>query len=128
LSSPFGVFFEGVAFKENPEGGVKCHQQCCETLQINKNDLSCKTAPQNIKLTIIEAKEINTDVKNPICWRLLTTINVENLETALNCITWYTCRWVIEEVFRILKKEGFNIEESELTYAKSIRKLSLLMM
>lgn len=95
---------------------------------INKNDLSSKTAPQNIKLTIIEAKEINTDVKNPICWRLLTTINVENLETALNCITWYTCRWVIEEVFRILKKEGFNIEASELTYAKSIRKLSLLMM
>lgn len=95
---------------------------------INKNDLSSKTAPQNIKLTIIEAKEINTDVKNPICWRLLTTINVENLEIALNCITWYTCRWVIEEVFRILKKEGFNIEASELTYAKSIRKLSLLMM
>ena len=95
---------------------------------INKNDLSSKIAPQNIKLTIIEAKEINTDVKNPICWRLLTTINVENLETALNCITWYTCRWVIEEVFRILKKEGFNIEASELTYAKSIRKLSLLMM
>jgi len=95
---------------------------------INKNDLSSKTAPQTITLNIIEAKEINTDVQNPICWRLLTTINVENLETALNCITWYTCRWVIEEVFRILKKEGFNIEASELTYAKSIRKLSLLMM
>jgi hypothetical protein len=95
---------------------------------INKNDLSSKTAPDNITLTIIEAKEINTVVENPICWRLLTTINVENLETALNCITWYTCRWIIEEVFRILKKEGFNIEASELTYAKSIRKLSLLMM
>ncbi|MEP6930186.1 MAG: IS4 family transposase [Flavobacterium sp.] len=95
---------------------------------INKNDLSSKTAPENITLNIIEAKEINTEVENPICWRLLTTINIENLETALNCITWYTCRWVIEEVFRILKKEGFNIEASELTYAKSIRKLSLLMM
>ncbi|MCV9930645.1 IS4 family transposase, partial [Flavobacterium sp. LS1R49] len=95
---------------------------------INKNDLSSKTAPKNINLNIIEAKEINTDVENPICWRLLTTINIENLETALNCITWYTCRWTIEEVFRILKKEGFNIEASELTYSKSIRKLSLLMM
>lgn len=95
---------------------------------ITKNDLSSKTAPENITLNIIEAKEINTDVENPICWRLLTTINIENLETALNCITWYTCRWVIEEVFRILKKEGFNIEASELTYAKSIRKLSLMMM
>ena len=83
---------------------------------------------QRVILNIVEAKEIKTDVENPICWRLLTTINIENLETALNCITWYTCRWVIEEVVRILKKEGFNIEASELTYAKSIRKLSLLMM
>lgn len=95
---------------------------------INKNDLNSKTAPKNITLYIIEAKEIDATVENPICWRLLTTLKVDDLETALNCITWYTCRWIIEEVFRILKKEGFNIEASELTYAKSIRKLSLLMM
>lgn len=95
---------------------------------INKNDLSSKTAPKNITLYIIEAKEIDATVENPICWRLLTTLKVDDLETALNCITWYTCRWIIEEVFRILKKEGFNIEASELTYVKSIRKLSLLMM
>jgi hypothetical protein len=95
---------------------------------INKNVLNSKAAPENITLYIIEAKETNTTVENPICWRLLTTIEVNDLETALNCITWYTCRWVIEEVFRILKKEGFNIEASELTYAKSIRKLCLMMM
>ena len=95
---------------------------------INKNDLSSKTAPKNITLYIIEAREIDATVENPICWRFLTTIKIDDLETALNCITWYTCRWIIEEVFRILKKEGFNIEASELTYAKSIRKLSLMMM
>lgn len=95
---------------------------------INKNDLSSKTAPKNITLYIIEAREIDATIDNPICWRLLTTIKIDDLETALNCITWYTCRWIIEEVFRILKKEGFNIEASELTYAKSIRKLSLMMM
>lgn len=33
-----------------------------------------------------------------------------------------------EEVFRILKKEGFNIESSELAQGKAIRKLSLLML
>ena len=51
-----------------------------------------------------------------------------DLDTALQCIEWYTCRWIIEEVFRILKKEGFNIEASELGCAKAIRKLSLMMM
>jgi L-lysine 2,3-aminomutase len=44
------------------------------------------------------------------------------------CIKWYSWRWIIEEVFKILKKEGYNIEASELEYASSVRKLSLLIM
>lgn len=95
---------------------------------IQKNDLVSKKAPASIDLYIIEAKEIGENIENPICWKLLTTIKVLDLETALQCIDWYTCRWVIEEVFRILKKEGFNIEASELGSAKSIRKLTLMMM
>lgn len=95
---------------------------------IQKNDLVSKNAPKSLDLYIIEAKEIGDNIDNPICWRLLTTIKVLDLDTALKCIEWYTCRWIIEEVFRILKKEGFNIEASELGSAKSIRKLSLMMM
>lgn len=59
---------------------------------------------------------------------MLTTKKVEDLQTALLCIEWYTCRWIIEEVFRILKKEGFNIEASELSQGKAIRKLCLMML
>lgn len=76
----------------------------------------------------IEAKETNENIENPIHWRLLTTKKVEDFATALLCIEWYTCRWIIEEVFRILKKEGFNIEASELSKAKAIRKLTLMML
>ncbi|WP_236455507.1 MULTISPECIES: IS4 family transposase [Flavobacterium] len=95
---------------------------------IQKNDLVSKNALDSVDLYIIEAKEIGENIENPICWKLLTTIKVLDLETALQCIDWYTCRWVIEEIFRILKKEGFNIEASELGSAKSIRKLTLMMM
>ncbi|GAA3922035.1 hypothetical protein GO495_01745 [Chitinophaga oryziterrae] len=56
----------------------------------------------------------------------MTTKKVEDLEAALLCIEWYTCRW-ITEVFRILKKEGFDIEASELSQGKAIRKLCLMM-
>ena len=35
---------------------------------------------------------------------------------------------MIEEVFRILKKEGYNIEASELESPKTMKKLSLLML
>lgn len=43
-------------------------------------------------------------------------------------IEWYSWRWIIEEVFRILKKEGFNIEDSELESGKSVKKLCLLIL
>jgi hypothetical protein len=84
--------------------------------------------PQSVTLYAIEARDCTEGIENPILWRLLTTVNVESLDTALLCIEWYTCRWIIEEVFRILKKEGFDIEASELAQGKSIRKLCLMMM
>lgn len=95
---------------------------------IKSNQRVDKKLPKNVTLYAIEAKETGENIENPIHWRLLTTKKVEDLETALLCIEWYTCRWTIEEVFRILKKEGFDIEASELTRGKAIRKLTLMMM
>lgn len=44
------------------------------------------------------------------------------------CIEWYSWRWTIEEVFKILKKKGANIEASELEYSSSVRKLSIIIL
>ncbi|XZF12688.1 IS4 family transposase [Chitinophagaceae bacterium MMS25-I14] len=95
---------------------------------ICSNQYNDKRLPQTVELYAIEAKEITDGVDSPVHWRLLTTLPVENLDAALLCIEWYTCRCIIEEVFRILKKEGFDIEASELAQGKSIRKLCLMMM
>ena len=95
---------------------------------INANQYTDKGLAQSITLYAIEAKEIGQNIENPIHWRLLTTKKVEDLQSALCCIEWYSCRWIIEEVFRILKKGGFNIEASELSQGKAIRKLSLMML
>ena len=97
-------------------------------ITITGNQYTNKNLPDKIILYAIEAKEVGQDIENPIHWRLLTTKKVEDLQTALLCIEWYTCRWIIEEVFRILKKEGFNIEASELSKGKAIRKLCLMML
>ena len=95
-------------------------------VSISAHQYADKNLPRSICLYAIEAKEAGQNIENPIHWRLLTTRKVEDLQTALLCIEWYACRWVIEEVFKILKKEGFDIEASELSQGKAIRKLCLM--
>ena len=80
------------------------------------------------KLYAVEAREIDTEEKNPILWRLITTYPVENYETACLIVQWYSCRWLIEQVFRLLKKQGFDIESSELEEGWAVRKLCVLML
>src|SRR5690606_3599855 len=76
-----------------------------------------KEVPPSLCLYFIEAKEVGYNGKDKVCWRLLTTIPVENYEIANACVEWYSWRWLIEEVFKILKKEGYDIERSELESA-----------
>lgn len=97
-------------------------------VELKKTDGTSKGVAATTTLYLIEAKEVNYSGADKICWRLLTTIAVQSLETAKNCIEWYSWRWTIEEVFKILKKEGYNIEASELEYASSVRKLCLMAM
>ncbi len=97
-------------------------------VEIKKPQKASKESVSNLRLTLIEARETGYDGDDKICWRLLTTLPVENGQLAKACIEWYSWRWTIEEVFKILKKEGYNIEASELEYASSVRKMSLMIM
>jgi hypothetical protein len=97
-------------------------------IAIQKTDGASKGIATTIKLSLIEAKETGYNGTDKICWRLLTTLKVTDVQTAKGCIEWYSWRWTVEEVFKILKKEGYNIEASELEYAASVRKMCLLIM
>ena len=97
-------------------------------IEIAKTGCTSKGVAPTTTLYLIEVTEINYNGSDKICWRLLTTIPVNNLAIAKRCIEWYSWRWTIEEVFKILKKEGYDIEASELEYASSIRKFSLMIM
>jgi hypothetical protein len=83
---------------------------------------------ESIELYAVEALEVNAACYEPVHWRLLTTWPVNNFEEARLIIEWYTWRWFIEELFRMLKKEGFNIEGSELETGWSIRKLTVMLL
>lgn len=93
---------------------------------LRKTATTSKDAAPLVALYLIEAREVGYSGAEKICWRLLTTIPVECIQAARMCIEWYSWRWTIEEVFKILKKEGYNIEASELERGTAIRKLTLL--
>lgn len=90
-------------------------------------NLKGKNYPEYIPITCISVKEIG-DVPTPIDWKLLTTHKIENYKEALQIVDWYNARWYIEQLFRILKKQGFGIEETELESGWAIRKLVVMQM
>ena len=68
-----------------------------------------------VKITTVIATEKNPPPgEKAIEWVLLTSIPISNLETALQVIQWYLCRWQIEIFFKILKS-GCNIEKLQLS-------------
>ena len=88
-----------------------------------------KGCPPYQELYVVEAKGSSENSnKDKIYWRLLTTHPVEDLEKALQILEWYRSRWYIEQVFRLLKQKGFQIEETELESGAAIRKLCIIML
>ncbi len=90
-------------------------------------NLKTKGYPQAITLTCISVKETSKASKS-INWKLLTTHKIENYQDALLMVEWYNARWYIEQLFRILKKQGFGIEQTELENGWAIRKLVIMQM
>lgn len=88
---------------------------------------SCEL-PKEKELYAVEAREVNGPQKDAIKWRILTTHPITTLEEAIKIINMYKQRWWIEQLFRLMKKQGFRIEESELTTGWGIRKLTILLL
>lgn len=127
-SKPQGAYTLWVEGKKNRKKRTAKIEIRYKELEIHKTEKASKGAAASIKLTLIEARETGYNGADKICWRLLTTLDIADVQTAKNCIEWYSWRWTVEEVFKILKKEGYNIEASELEYAASVRKMCLLIM
>ena len=81
----------------------------------------------SLKVYAIEARESNPPAgQKPILWRLLTTHVITTFAQAEQCIVWYRWRWFIERFFAILKKDGLNLEGTELESFAATQRLLIL--
>ncbi len=83
-------------------------------------------ASASLTLHMVEAREIDTTVDDPIHWRLLTTHVVDSLTMATRIVAWYRQRWHIEQLFRTLKSQGLDIEASQVSDADALLNLTAM--
>ena len=84
-----------------------------------------------VPVYVVEVREkVHRGYKNelPLVWRLLTTCPIESVAQAKEVVNIYKLRWRVEEYFKLLKSDCYDIENTELTKGKSIRKLILYVM
>lgn len=81
--------------------------------------------PRRVTLNMVEVKEIDPPKgEDPIHWRLFTTHPVASLADAARIVELYRLRWNIEQLFRTLKSQGLQIEESFLEDGEALERLA----
>ena len=84
----------------------------------------CRDLPKQLTLTLIELSEPAPPAgAEPVSWHLLTTHSPADADAAWRIVDWYRQRWTIEQFFRTLKKQGLQVEDSQLETAERLLKL-----
>ena len=116
-----------VKLGSDSQRNIPAHEATIEVRCI-KTGIRRKGKGEIVELYAVETLEVGCVGYQGVNWKLLTTWPVTDFDQAQLVIEWYTWRWFIEELFRMLKKEGFNIEGSELETGWSIRKLTVMLL
>ena len=83
-----------------------------------------KDLPASIAVNVIEVFEPRpAKDTEPVHWILLTTHGVATIDDAWRIVGWYRQRWIIEQFFRTMKRQGLRIEDSQLATAQRLCKL-----
>jgi Transposase DDE domain len=85
---------------------------------------SLRHLPESLPLAVVDVREVNAGPGvEPLHWRLLTSHQVATADDAWRIVEWYKQRWIIEQFFRVLKTQGFRLEDSQIGTADRLLKL-----
>lgn len=83
--------------------------------------------PFGLDINVVEVKEENPpEGEKALYWRLLTTLDVSDLDSARQIIKHYKMRWNIESYFKVLKS-GCKVEDCRLESADRIIRYASVM-
>ena len=83
--------------------------------------------PASVAVNLVEVSEPDPPPGcEPIFWRLLTTHALDDPQSAWRIVGWYRQRWIIEQLFRTLKQQGLQLEDSQLEDAERLVKLTAI--
>lgn len=81
--------------------------------------------PRELALNMVEVREIDPpSAKDAVIWRLLTTHSVETLADACRIVDLYRSRWSIEQLFRTVKSQAIDLEESLIADGDALERLA----
>ncbi|MEO1448329.1 MAG: IS4 family transposase [Bacteroidota bacterium] len=82
--------------------------------------------PPQLEVYLIDMREVVPKGSKPIHWRILSSHPVTDMQSARQIIQYYRYRWIIEQLFRLLKKQGLGIEQLELKSGMAILRMGVL--
>jgi hypothetical protein len=118
---------------ENKKAGRSKHEALLQlksaTVKIKRPVKVKNSTKEYVEITAVEVKEAESTVKPgepPVHWILLTTERARDFEQAKEIVRKYSIRWQIEQLFRISKHQGIDMESSQMETGKGLMKLSVL--
>jgi Transposase DDE domain len=84
-----------------------------------------RSLPPSVRLRVIEVRETDPpEGVEALHWRLLTTHPIADAAAAWKIVDWYQLRWVIEQMFRVMKSQGLQLEDSQIATTERLVKLA----
>ena len=81
--------------------------------------------PETVAVWLVDAREVDPpEGSAPAHWRLLTTHAAPDRAAAARLVGFYRQRWTIEQLFRTMKTQGFDIERSRIEHPVAFENLA----
>jgi Transposase DDE domain len=84
-----------------------------------------RTLAKTVRLWLLDVREVNPSADiEPLHWRLVTTHEITDAAKAWQVVGWYQARWIIEQLFRVMKSQGLQLEDSQIATGDRLTKLA----